>query len=256
MTTILVQPKPFEVLSGNEQTIAAVKNMKVDEPGFVWRSADLSGVNFKIQTDGTAWDTIALVDNNLRAGDTIRIRAGSSSTAVDGTSGLTVDQTFAAWSGTAPSGGALSFRALGSAVTSSFVRIDIVSSGNPSGYVQAARFVIGKRVITDGVSIGADQTFEDMSVIEEGPGFTTVDEYGVRVAWKVTLEGITDANYNGNWYPFLRAVGRKKAFVFIPDDGSTYIQTQAIFGRITSSAKGTSPVADYNNVELNILSVS
>lgn len=70
------------------------------------------------------------------------------------------------------------------------------------------------------------------------------------------LEGITDVLYNGNWVPFLSAVGRKKGFVFIPDDTSPYCQTQAVFGRINSSAKGTSPVADYNNVELSILSVS
>lgn len=256
MTTILLAPKPFTVISANEQSIAPVKNMGVDEPGFVWRSNDLSSVTFKVLLDGTAWDTFALVDNNLRSGDTIRIRAGASSTVVDGTTSLTVDQTFTAWSGTAPTGGALSFRVLGSTVTSAYVRIDITSGGNPAGYVQAARLAFGKRVVTDGVNIGANQTFEDTSVIEEGPGFTTVDEYGVRIGWEVGLEGITDANYNANWFPFLRAVGRKKAFVFIPDDASAYVQTQAMLARIVSSAKGTSPVADYNVVELKLLSVS
>lgn len=222
----------------------------------VWRSGSLTSVYFKVQLDGSDWDTFALVGSNLRATDTIRIRAGGTSSVVDGTTSLTVDQTFNAWSGTAPTNGALSFKLLGAAVTSPFVRVDITSTSNPAGYVQAQRCVIGKRVVTDGVAIGAEQTFEDTSSVEDGLGFTTVDRYNVKVGWKVTLEGITDASYYSNWYSFLHDVGRSKAFVFIPDDSQPYIQTQAIFGRITSSAKGTSPVADYNNVELNILSTS
>lgn len=256
MSAVLVAPLRFNSIAANERGVAPAANLRVDEPGMVWRSADLTSVYLKMQLDGSAWDTIALVGCNLRSTDTIRIRAGASSTVVDGTTSLTVDQTFNAWSGTSPTAGALSFKLLAAAVTSPFVRIDITSSANPSGYVQASRLVIGKRVITDGVSIGAEQTFEDMSNIEEGLGFTTVDEYGVRIGWKVTLEGISDAEYNNIWFPFLRKVGRNKGFVFIPDDNSPYTQTQSVFGRITSNAKGSSPVADYNAVELSILSIS
>lgn len=256
MSVIFVAPLRFTVVAANQRTIAPAINMNQDEPGMVYRSADLNTVYFKVQLDGSTWDTFSLVGSNLRSGDTIRIRAGTTSAAVDGTTGLSADVTFQAWSGSAPTNGALSFRLLGTAITSPFVRIDITSTGNPAGYVQASRLVIGKRVVTDGVSIGAKQTFEDMSVIEEGPGYTTVDEYGVRIGWKVTLEGISDADFNTNWFPFLRAVGRKKGFVFIPDDSSPYVQTQAVYGRMNNVASGESPVADYNNVELSILSTS
>lgn len=256
MSTILCQPMPFTVLGSNANANAPASNMNIDEPAMVWRSANLSTVYVKVQLDGSAWDTFALVGSNLRANDTIRIRAASTAAAVDGTSGLTVDQTFLAWSGVSPTAGALSFFQITNAVTSAFVRIDITSTGNPKGYVEASRLVLGKRVVTDGVAVNAEQTFEDMSNVEDGLGWTSVDEYGVRIGWKVTLEGIKDADYNTNWFPFLRAVGRKKAFVFIPDDGVAYIQTQAVFARITSSAKGSSPVADYNNVELSLLSIS
>ncbi|MBD8619759.1 hypothetical protein IFT67_12585 [Sphingomonas sp. CFBP 13728] len=255
MSTILVSPKSFVSLGGNEIATAPVANMRNDEPGMVWR-ANTTAPSFKVQLDGSEWDTVALVGLNVPASATIRIRAGASSAAVDGTSGLTVDQTFPAWSGTEPTNGALSFKLLAAKVTSPFVRIDIDSTGNPAGYVQAQRLVIGKRVVTDGVAVDAEQTFEDMSNVEEGLGYTTVDRYGVRVGWKVTLEGISDAAYYGNWYSFLRDVGSSKAFVFIPDDSVAYVQTQAVFGRIKSGARGTSPVADYNNVELSILSVS
>jgi hypothetical protein len=256
MSAVLVNPKSFTVVGGSEVATAPAANLRLDEPGMVWRSNGLTSVFLKVQLDGSAWDTFALVASNLRGTDTIRIRAGASSTVVDGTSSLTVDQTFNAWTGTAPTNGALSFKLLGAALTSPFVRIDITSTSNPSGFVQASRLVIGKRVVTDGVAIGAEQTFEDMSNVEDGLGFTSVDRYGVRVGWKVTLEAISDADYFGNWYPFLRDVGRSKGFVFIPDDATTYVQTQALFGRITSTAKGSSPVADYNVVELSILGVA
>lgn len=256
MSAVLVSPKAFTVLASNEIATAPASNMRFDEPGMVWRSNGLNTVYAKVQLDGSAWDTFALVANNLRATDTIRIRAGGTSAAIDGTSGLTVDQTFNAWNGTPPTNGALSFMLLNNAVTSPFVRIDITSAGNPAGFVEAQRLVLGKRVITDGVSNNAEQTFEDMSSVEEGLGFTTVDRYVVRVGWKVTLDAIKDADYYANWYPFLREVGRSKAFVFIHDDTSPYAQTQAVFGRITTTAKGASPVADFNVVELSILSTA
>ncbi|MEG8030663.1 hypothetical protein QP179_03220 [Sphingomonas aurantiaca] len=256
MTTVLLNPKPFTSLGGNESPTAPVANMRQDEPGMVWRSSNLTTVYFKVQLDGSEWDTFALVNSNLRATDIIRIRAGATSAVVDGTTSLTVDQTFNAWSGVAPTNGALSFKLLGASVTSPFVRIDITSAGNPAGYVQAQRCVIGKRVTTDGVAVGAELSFVDMSSVEDGLGYTTVDRYGVKIGWKVTLEAITDALFYTNWFPFLRDVGKSKAFVFIPDDSVPYVQTTAIFGRVTSDAKGTSPIADYNNVEINILSTS
>jgi|GEM_PF-2475651 len=257
MTAVFVTPKPFTVVAGNASATAPLSNASMDEPAMVWRSANLTTVYAKVQLDGTPWDAIALVGNNLRAGDTIRVRAGATAAAVDGTTGLTVDQTFAAWSGVAPTKGALSFKLLAASVTSPFVRIDITSTGNPAGYVEVSRIVLGLRVAHDGVNVGAEQTFEDMSAIEEGLGYTTVDRYGVRIGWKITLDGITDAMYFTNWFPFLRDVGRSKAFVFIPDDSSTYLQNQAMLCRISGSpAKGSAPASDFNIVEFVVLSVS
>ncbi len=256
MAAVLVAPLPFVAIAANEQATAPLSYTRSDEPGFVWRSANLTTVFAKVQLSGAEWDTFALVGSNLRATDTIRIRAGNSAADVDGTSGLSLDQTFNAWTGVAPTGGALSFKLLAASVTSPFVRIDITSSGNPATYVQAQRIVIGKRVETDGVTLGSEQTFEDGSVVETGPGYTTVDRYNVRIGWKVTLDFITDAKYFTNWFPFLRSVGSSQAFVFIPDTDSLYIQNQAVFARITSSAKGSMPGTDANIVEINLLSTS
>ncbi|MBD8699272.1 hypothetical protein IFT54_05510 [Sphingomonas sp. CFBP 13714] len=258
MAAVFVAPLPFTALAANEQATAPLSNTRNDEPGFVWRSANLTTVYAKVQLTGavTEWDTFALVGSNLRATDTIRVRAGATAAAVDGTSGLTVDQTFNAWTGVAPTGGALSFKLLGAVVASPFVRMDITSTGNPATYVQAQRIVIGKRVETDGVNVGAEITFDDSSIVETGPGYTSVDIYNVRIGWKVTLDFITDAKFFTNWFPFLRRVGTFQPFVFIPDTDSLYVQSQAVFARVTSSAKGSLPGTDANTVEINVLSTS
>ncbi len=253
MSAVLINPKSFSSLGGNESATAPVGNLRLDEPGMVWKSANLSTVYLKAQFDGGEWDTVALVGSNLRATDTIRVRAGSTAAIVDGTSSLTVDQTFPAWTGTAPTNGAISFKLLGSPVTSPFVRIDITSTSNPAGFVQAQRLVIGKRLSFEGVNVDAEVTYEDMSSVEDGLGFTTVDRYRTRMGWKVTMEGFTDSYYWANLNPFLMDVGKSKAVVFIPDDSSPHVQPQSVFGRMTSSPKGTSPVADYNRIDLTIL---
>jgi hypothetical protein len=258
MAVILVAPNSFNIVSASERTTAPATNLRLDEPAMVWRSASATGVTFIAQpVNGEAFDTICLVGSNLRASDTIKVTAGATLADVNNGTNLTFNQTKAAWTGTEPTNGALSFFTLPAPITSPFVRIDITSTGNPAGYVQASRLVIGKRVNHDGVSMGAEQTYEDSSVVEEGPGYTSVDRYNVRVGWKVTLDGIKDAAYYGNWFPFLRSVGKSRAFVFVPDDTSPYVQNQAVFCRVNSSpAKASFPGQDAGIVEFTVLSVS
>lgn len=258
MSVVLVAPLPFTVVSASQQPNAPASNLRLDEPAMVYRSEGLFGITIVVQMpSGAAYDTICLVGSNLAATDTIRVRAGASQAVVAGTTGLTANRTVNAWSGTAPTNGALSFITLPTPITSPFVRIDISSGGNPAGYVEASRLVIGQRVNHDGISMGAEQTYEDSSVIEEGPGFTSVERYNVRIGWKVTLDGIKDAALYGTFYPFLRSVGKSRAFVFIPDDSSPYVQNQAVFCRVNSSpAKASFPGQDANLVEFTVLSVS
>jgi hypothetical protein len=256
MAVILVAPLPFTVSSANQQATAPASNLNVDEPAMVYRSQGAATITVQLPA-GSSWDTACLVGSNLRASDTFKVTAAATLADVNNGTNLTYNRTVSAWTGPAPTSGALSFVTLPTANTSPFVRIDITSTGNPAGYVQASRLVIGKRVDHDGVSMGAEQTYEDSSVVEEGPGYTSVDRYNVRVGWKVTLDSIKDAAYYGNWFPFLRSVGKSRAFVFIPDDASPYLQNQAVFCRVNSSpAKANFPGQDAGIVEFTVLSVS
>lgn len=257
MSAVFVQPKKFTVVGASEIATGPASNLNQDRSGLVWRSNGTSSVYFTVQLDGTAWDTVSLVKSNLRPTDTIQIRAGASAAAVAGTSGLTLNQTISAYTGVDPAdGGAISIYQLASPVTSPFVRIDITSTGNPSGFVQAQRLVIGKRVAADGLDLGAEWTPEDGSEVSNERGVTTINPFGVRTTLKLSLTALKEADYWGKWWPFLKSVGKQKAFLCIPDDDPAYLQNQSVFGFVSNSAKGISVSSDYMTLELTMLSTS
>ena len=255
MTAVFCAPTSFSVASGSEGAVAPARNLNTDPMGLVWRSTGLLGVQLTISLADPSFDTVALVGSNLRAGDTIRVRAGSSASVVAGETDLLLDATVPAWTGTAPTSGALTVLVLDAPIAASFVRLDLTSSGNPDGYVEASRLIIGKRVQADGIDIGCEQTFEDGSDVQEGLGFTTVDEYRVRIGWKVSVSGVKEADYWAKWFPFLRSIGRHKGFLFLPDSESDHVQTQAVFGRMANSAKGSAKSSDFTIIDMTILSV-
>ncbi|WP_454884001.1 hypothetical protein [Sphingomonas oryzagri] len=253
MSAFLVPPLDFTVVASSSSSIAPASDLGLDEPGMTWRSNGLSGAYVLVQLNGSPWDTIALVGNNCLASDTIRVRAADSQAAT--LSDPVIDITFNAWSGVAPSADALSVYAFPEGSNAAFVRIDVLS-GASQGFVEASRLVIGKRVECDGVDIGAEQSFEDGSTIDEGPGYTDIDRYGVRVQWKLTCSGIRELPYYRDWAPFLRYVGKSRAFVIVPEYEGDYLQQQACFARMTQSAKGAAVSGDIYNIDLQMLSVS
>jgi len=141
---------------------------------------------------------------------------------------------------------------LGSARTETFIRIDITSTGNPAGFVEAARLIVGKRIEEDGIDLNAEHTFEDSSQTTAYRGFEAIDPFEVKTSWKFTVGYIKEPSYWQNWYPFLREVGMKKAVLFVPDRDSAYLQSETVFGRITSMAKGSPVSSDYYKLELYV----
>lgn len=253
MATLFCAPFAFTVNASNSSATAPATNMGMDAPGMVWRSANLTTVYVTVQVAG-GWDTIALAGSNLRAGDTIRIRAAATAAAT--TSAPTLDTTISAWMGVAPAAGALSLYTAAAARSEVFVRIDITATGHPSGYVEAQRLCIGKGFENPGLDIGAERTMEDMSSVEEGLGYTAINRYGVRVGWKLSISGIKEAEYEGVWHPFARAMGNSRAFLFVEDNTPAYLQNRAAMCRFTSSAKGSASASDYYVIDATLKSVS
>lgn len=251
MATVLCSPRSFTISSSNSATSAPASNLNLDHPSMVWRSSNLTTVQITVQLGAGSWDTVALVKHNLRATDTVRIRAATS--ASNTTAAPTYDSgTLSAFSGGGNTGGSMTLLTLSAARTETFIRIDITSTGNPANYVEAARLVVGKRIEEDGIDLNAEHTFEDTSQSTPYRGFEAIDPFDVKASWKFTIGYIKEVNYWLNWYPFLRDVGMKKAVLFVPDRDSAYLQTESVFGRITSMAKGSPVSSDYYKLELYV----
>lgn len=230
---------------------APFTNLLRDEPARVWRSEGTTA-QLTFQVSGE-WDNFALVGNNLRATDTIRLRAGATLASLDATPPL--DLTFVAWTGSAPLNKAISFHLLSAPSAYSFVRIDINSPGNPDGYIEASRLVLGSRVATAGINIGAERQHMDGSVIEDGPGYTTIQEYRRRLQWKVAIGPIKASEYYGTWDRFLHRVGKSRGFLFIEDTTADWVQSEAAFVRIQTEAKAVNVSSDFAKMEMTLLQV-
>lgn len=230
---------------------APFSNLLRDEPARVWRSEDTTAqLTFQVSDE---WDTFALVGNNLRATDTIRLRAGATLASLDATPPL--DLTFVAWTGMAPLAKAISFHLLSAPVAYSFVRIDINSPGNPDGFIEASRLVLGSRVATAGINIGAERRFLDGSVIEDGPGYTTIQEHRRRLLWKVGIGPIKATEYYGTWDRFLHRVGKSRGFLFIEDTNAPWVQSEAAFVRVHNEANTGNVSSDFVKMEMTLFQV-
>ena len=122
------------------------------------------------------------------------------------------------------------------------------------------RFIAGKALpFTElgGTAIGAEQAFIDQSIIYSGAGWESHDEYDVLTQWKVSLDFIEGDDFRAEFAPFMRSVGRHKAFLFAPQtyDPSRW-PDEAIFGRIRSDAAAMNSAGDLRKMELTIRSLS
>jgi len=252
MAVVFCKPQQVTYQTSSTLTVAEPKNLSNDEPGMVWRSSGLSGVYVVFKTEGKPIDTIALIGNNLRATDTIRIRMGSSVADVNGVPAF--DQTYPAWQGIAPIKDAISFVLLDSPVTQNYIRIDFTSPGNPAGYVEVCRLLIGTRVEYDGFDIGREETIDDTSGIDDQYGAVTIEEYRIRQQFKFSVSNIKDADYYEKWQPFLMSVGTSKFFLLLEEVGGNYEQRKAFYVRNTAQPK-RADVA-YNNQSIEFTAVT
>lgn len=250
MTAVFLAPQRVSVAAASQSTAAPATNALVDPAGLVWRSNGLSGVYATFIVTG-AFDSIALTGTNLRATDTVHVRTGGNAEMTN----PQVDRTVQAWTGAPGSNGAITYVGLETTTNGPYVRIDIVSTGNPAGYVEVQRVVIGKRVEVQAIDSGASQGFEDASTIEDINGMTLTDVYRVRDSWKFTVSDTTRATYATQWYPLLKSVGKHRALLFVPDTTSPYLQTEACLAYVTGSPKGDSQSSDFWKMDINLLSV-
>ncbi len=236
MSAIFVSPLPFTTVAANENPVAPVAKANLDKPGLVWRSADLTSVYCIIDLGPSAsYDTVALIGTNLRTTDTVQVRTGTTNTGI-GAYGGTAQ---AAYAGTRPkTSTAKTILSIGLRAER-YLRIDIVSTGNPDTYTRVQRIVVGKAVSTGGIDYNNEQGFEDRSNVIAGLGYTSYDQLDTIVTQKFSMGFIPSTSWRTEWHPLLQYSGNTRALLFVPylEDSLTF-QTDALFGRITSKASG------------------
>lgn len=249
MASRFILPYSFTYDSGTQNALAPVSNLNSDIFSLVWQSAAtvVSGtiiVNLGSANAAAGYDTVALIGTNFRAGDAWRVRCASTNALTGGYDSGTIST----FSGTLPAGSTSKcILKLPSTQTYQFVGIDFTTTGNPAGFAQAQRLVVGRSLSLAngaGVDLGHQITFMDQSVAYTGPNWSTFDAYNVLAQMKLSVSLIGDSDWRTDWYGFLQSVGKNKAFLVIPDDTQpANWQAEAVFGRIIQDA--ATPLTSY-----------
>lgn len=250
MRAVFCKPHKVTYETSSTLTVAEPKNMSNDEPGMVWRSSGLSGVYVVFKTENKPVDTIAVIGNNLRSTDTIRVRMGATVAELNGVAAF--DHTYPAWQGIAPIKDAISFVLLDEAETHQYIRIDFNSPGNPDGYVEACRLLVGSRVEYDGFDYGREEMIDDTSGIDDQFGAVTIDEYRIRQQFKFAISGVKDAAYYGEWQPFLMSVGTSKFYLLLEEVGGEYEQRKAYYIRNTNQPRAVEVSHNNHSIEFQV----
>ncbi len=243
MSAYLASPLPLvpAQVGGSYTASAPLANLLNDRMGMVWRSASTSGDYITVNVDA-AIDTVALWATNMTAGDSVRVRLSNDASG----SSPAFDQTF---------GGERNMIILLPAIINAkYVRLDFNRSGG-TAFVQIARLIIAKSVITDGISAQAEQTYEDRSQRNNGPNWESFDKYGVVHNYKCSVEGIEEDDFFQNWDPLLNK-GASVPFVFIPFYPSNYMSQTAILARFSADPKVTWITGVDRRIEMQIRGIS
>lgn len=238
--TIFTIPQTLTFRTSSSSTAPAT-NMLNNEPGIVFRSSNLSNVFVQFATSGP-FDVVALVGTNLRGADTFRIRAANTEAAL--TSAPPLDLSVGLASGNGKKAGSLLFYQLPSVVSYQYVRIDFTST-NSAGFVEVSRLVIGQCTDAAGIDTGAEISYDNSSNSYLNPLRTLP-------TWNMVISAITHDAYWTVWDRILMDLAEYKAFLFIPDTASSYIQPQSMFCRVVSAPKTTISSSDYYEIEMNV----
>lgn len=256
MTALLVKPLPFTVHTSTSDALYPASNANMDEPGLAWRrTGTTASIIIDLGATAVTYDTIALVGCNVMGANTIKITTGNSST---GTGRHTaVDQAFP---GTLTAGFGSKLVYHNPALTSAsgrYVKITFTTGTMTDAFIQVNRIIIGKSVATKGIDIDPELTFWDQSIINEGPGWTDIEEYSVLPSWKASISWVSENQWRQEFAPFFASVGLKKPFLFVPnyDGGQSVMQTEACFGRMIAMPLGKHPAHDLWTAEINMRAV-
>lgn len=232
MTGIMVRALPM-TLSSSSSAIAnfPATNALNDYESMVWR--DSSATPQVVLDMGTAasYDAIAIVGTNLTAGTSVTITLASDASVTV----IALNTTVTSVLGDVVAGEPTAFvHHLGATYTSRYVRLRFNNVATlPSATLSVARAIVGP-ALTFEVDGEAEHRYEDRSIINEGRGFETVDEFGVYPSFKCSVSLLSETEVRQKWHPFMSKVGTSRP-VFFAIDTATKHQTEMLYGRLIAT---------------------
>ncbi|NWK96711.1 hypothetical protein DM806_13780 [Sphingobium lactosutens] len=249
---LMSAPVAFETTSFEIPASPGV-NLTNDNMDMDWRSQGLNGIYVVLRCTAPV-DTIAVLHSNLRASDTIRVRAGASVSNGEIVSPVYDSGAVAAYEGNlfAPYT-PKSMIDLGQTVQTVFWRLDFVSPGNPDGQVRAARILMGERFeVSSGIDYNWKKGQIDDSVLTSGPNYEDVQEFAARPTVKAKLGNMDEATFN-RFDAFMMAVGKSKPVLFAPEpDNPDTVQHWTVYGRFKVDWSGENLYHNWWETEIQV----
>ena len=248
---------------GNELAIAPAANSLNDEVDMVWRTSSLTNT-YIIYDLGAALDvnTVAVLFNNLRSSDTVRVRCGTSAANTSASPTFDSNATggnFVGYTGAKNADAKTkTLCQLPATYNARYWRVDIIATGHPDGYVQASRIMFGLATVPGmECDLNATRFFDENSVVYTGPGYTDVDEYQPNPGWKMGFSNLDGTIWRDTFFPFLMKVGiNKKCVLFVMQPGlPASWQNEMMYGRFKDRIEGEQRAYNGWWLEMSITSI-
>ncbi|MGU3389174.1 hypothetical protein [Sphingomonas sp. M1A8_2b] len=228
----------FYESTGVQLASSPVENLTNDNMDMEWGSLGLNDVYFVLRNVG-AVDTVALLFSNLRPGDTLRVRAANSVSALlsaplwdSGAIPAVVGTLVAPYT-------AKTLIDVPKGTQATYWRFDFSAPSNPDGQVKASRVVMGERlVIGSGIDYEWSKSVIDDSPVTTAPNYEDVQEFPSRPSVQATFGQMNEQNFN-TLDAFMMRVGVKRPVLFAPEpDNLDSVQSWTVYGRMKVAYKG------------------
>ena len=248
-TSFFLKPLPIAAVTASSTgTGFSAPHLGLEETGLTWRSASGVASTYLIIDLGSVQsvDLVGLLFSNLRATDTVRVRAydSSANATAGGSTGLVAGSdtgnAFAYVGNKAAIYRTKTLRLYSTPVSARHWRIDITATGHPDNFVEAVRVVLGKTVSPGrDIENGYSRFVTDPSLPFNGPSFFDWQRYARLPGCRANWVWINPDTYFDTVLPFIHEVGNSQNILFVRTDDPTKWQNDVIYGFVRDSHDST-----------------
>ena len=198
-------------------------------------------------------DTIGILHSNLRASDTVRVRAANTLTELL-SAPLFDTGDLAAYVGALREPYTAKTLIDVPQVSATYWRFDFTAPGHPAGQVEVSRIAMGDRFeIASGIDYDWSKGVVDDSLLSTGPNYEDVIEYTSRPKVKATFGQMSEALFN-ELDAFMMRVGTKVPVLFAPEpDNLDSVQQWTVYGRVKVLFEGMNMYHELWNSDIEVI---